>query len=247
MLKFATAVALIGCEVFASPPVSASKALSVDIAETASPSDVDDMLPHRSPAVEEFMAKVKASVNANASSLTSGWPWGDESQESGCTGNAGPPPGDGPWCYTGEKYGETMSVRVLKYDRTTGAGTIQGRGSGLSDIKCDTSFSKSDAQQQISVAGLAECLPSEVAPSVMKYCSDQNTILLQATIDGWYSAEIVLASAPDCAKEPASLVTDGELASDDELARGLAGEAPMVRREIRRASVLPSGEIDGRS
>jgi len=112
------------------------------------------------------------------------WAW----ESNTCTGSSAPPT-HAPFCYSGTKLGEAVTIKVDSFDQMKNAGSVFVTGSGLSPVKCQRGFSK--AQQMINVPGLETCLPSTVKPSGMKYCSDQDQVILDATV-GLVSVEMVL-------------------------------------------------------
>lgn len=112
------------------------------------------------------------------------WPW----QSTPCSGN-GDPQTKAPFCYRGTKMGETVTVRVDDFDAQRGGGTIYVLGSGVTHMKCKKTFSK--AQQLISVEKIEDCLPKVTKAKGMKYCSDQDHVVLDATV-GLMSVELVL-------------------------------------------------------
>mmetsp|Transcript_14615 Transcript_14615/g.25887 ORF Transcript_14615/g.25887 Transcript_14615/m.25887 type:complete len:206 (-) Transcript_14615:95-712(-) len=129
---------------------------------------------------------------ANAS--RNDWPW----TPSQCTGN-NDPPANAPFCYSGSKMGETVTVRVNSYNKSAAHGSIHVLGSGMTAVVCEKGFDK--AVQTVTVAGLETCLPDTVTPQGMRYCSDQDQVVLDATV-AHLSIELVLAKT-DC---PAQLV-----------------------------------------
>jgi len=118
----------------------------------------------------------------------SAWIWDAET----CTGNQDPPTA-GPYCYTGSKLGEVVTIKVGSFDSKSSLGSVQVSGSGLAKIKCERGFSK--VQQLIAVDKLDECLPKTVKPNGMKFCSDQNQVLLDANV-GIIPVQLVLIPAP---------------------------------------------------
>ncbi|CAE7723781.1 unnamed protein product [Symbiodinium pilosum] len=84
-------------------------------------------------------------------------------------------------CFAGEALGESVYVKVLAYNATAKEGTMQLRGSGVSETACETQFS----QQAQAINLYQVCLPSGVSSITMKYCSDQDSFLLQAMVGGF--------------------------------------------------------------
>jgi hypothetical protein len=117
----------------------------------------------------------------------SAWIW-----DSPCSGIKDPP-STAPFCYTGSKMGEIVSIRVDKFDKTNQLGSVLVTGSGLTPVKCKRTFSKAD--QQIMVEELAQCLPKTVKPHGLRYCSDQNVILMDADV-GPLTVELSLIPTP---------------------------------------------------
>merc|ERR1712224_334202 len=115
--------------------------------------------------------------------MQSGWAW----DSTLCTGTRNPS-SSAPYCYSGSKMGEIVTVKVNSFDNINSAGSVLVLG-WLEEIKCERGFSKS--QQMISVTRLQECLPSHVKPQGMKYCSDQDKVILDAHV-GLFSIEMVL-------------------------------------------------------
>lgn len=118
----------------------------------------------------------------------SAWVW----DATGCTGSGGPP-SRAPFCFTGSKMGEIVTIRVNSFDNASSTGSVHVSGSGLAPVKCQRSFSK--AQQLITVDKLADCLPATVKPESMKYCSDQNQVLLNAHV-GIVPVQMALIPSP---------------------------------------------------
>jgi len=119
----------------------------------------------------------------------SAWVWDSEE----CTGVADPPAAHSPFCFTGSKMGEVVSIKVNSFDSKSALGSVGITGSGLTGIKCVKSFNK--AQQLINVPQLERCLPKTVKPTNMRYCSDQNKVLLDASV-GILPVQLVLIPAP---------------------------------------------------
>jgi hypothetical protein len=134
-----------------------------------------------------------------ASLIQAQWPW----ESTACTGSENPPTDkNAPLCYAGEKMGETVMIHMEAYDTMKNSGSVNVLGSGLAPVKCQRGFSKN--QQMISVTNLEQCLPRTVKPSGVKYCSDQNSVILDATV-GMISVQMVLKPTP-C---PSALIEQG--------------------------------------
>jgi len=118
----------------------------------------------------------------------SAWIW----DTNACTGSSDPPT-HAPFCYSGSKMGEIVTIKVSSFDSVSSAGSVLVTGSGLTPVKCERGFSK--AEQLISVPQLTDCLPSTVKPTGMKYCSDQNQVLLDAKV-GVVPVQLVLIPSP---------------------------------------------------
>ncbi|CAJ1450372.1 unnamed protein product [Effrenium voratum] len=94
-----------------------------------------------------------------------------------CSGSAALAQG----CYSGESFGESISVRVVA------AGRLELSGSGASNVACASDFSQEG--QDIKVLQL--CLPGGVSDFSVKYCSDQDALQLHASVAG-LGTEVVL-------------------------------------------------------
>jgi hypothetical protein len=119
---------------------------------------------------------------------SSQWPWASTT----CTGTHDPPV-HGPTCYSGTKMGELVTIKVHSFDSPTSAGSVLVTASGLAKVRCERPFLK--AQQMISVTKLDECLPATVRPSGLKYCSDQDKVILDAHVTS-IPVEMVLSPTP---------------------------------------------------
>jgi hypothetical protein len=118
----------------------------------------------------------------------SAWIWNSQT----CTGSSDPPT-KAPFCFTGSKMGEIVSIKVNKFDKINQRGSVYVTGSGMSPVKCNRVFEKSE--QFINVRELEKCLPSSVKPKGLKYCSDQNSVVMTAQV-GPIDVEINLIAAP---------------------------------------------------
>lgn len=98
-----------------------------------------------------------------------------------CSGSADPVV-VAPQCYSGSKklWGELESVELKILRMQEGRkGTLELTGSGLKRLDCEEhSFSKSG--QDLSV-DLRDCVPDETPIRSVKYCSDQDSILVTGT------------------------------------------------------------------
>jgi len=72
----------------------------------------------------------------------SAWIW----DANDCTGNKDPP-SHAPFCYSGSKMGEIVTIKVNSFDSISSAGSVFVTGSGLKPIKCHRDFSKAPADQ----------------------------------------------------------------------------------------------------
>lgn len=127
-------------------------------------------------------------ASSNDLSSHSAWVW----DATACTGS-NDPPAKAPYCYSGSKMGEIVTIKVNSFDSANSAGSVLVTGAGLKKIKCTRPFSK--AKQLISVEKLGQCLPSNVKPQGLQYCSDQNQVLLDAKV-GFMAVQLVLVPAP---------------------------------------------------
>jgi len=146
-----------------------------------------EMLLRPSPCPSVLLQQEEATDNDLLSH--SAWVWDSEE----CTGVADPPAAHEPYCFTGSKMGEVVSIKVNSFDSKSAAGSVGITGSGLTGIKCVKSFNK--AKQLINVPELTHCLPKTVTPTGMRYCSDQNKVLLDAKV-GILPVQLVLIPAP---------------------------------------------------
>jgi hypothetical protein len=136
-----------------------------------------------------------------------------------CTGS-GDPPTLAPFCYSGTKMGETVTAKFNSLtDKSSGSVTIAA--SGLKNVNCDRSFAKT--LQMLEVDKLEECLPTTVKPQGVKYCSDQNSIILSAVV-GPLPIEMVLISSP-C---PQSLLENRNMIEQ-------ISPSGVIRRIVRRS------------
>lgn len=122
------------------------------------------------------------------------WFWSAEQ----CEGEKDLPPG-APYCYTGNKLGEVITVTVRSFDNKKKTGRVLVSGSGLAGVNCEKDFNKT--AQTVTVSELGECLPETVTPQGVRYCSEQDKVLLSAQVAG-LSVEVPLSKTP-C---PASLL-----------------------------------------
>jgi len=121
----------------------------------------------------------------------SAWIW----DASACTGTKDPPT-HAPFCYSGSKMGEIVTIKVNSFDDISRAGSVLVTASGLKAVKCERSFAKnSKTEQLISMPKLHECLPKHIHTEGMKYCSDQNQVLLDAKV-GVIPVQLTLIPAP---------------------------------------------------
>lgn len=126
------------------------------------------------------------SVLEQSSGTRGEWDW----LSTTCTGSSDPPT-HAPFCYTGTKMGETVTAKVTSFEK--GLGSLTVLASGLRHVNCDRSFAKT--LQMLEVKQLEECLPATVKPKGVKYCSDQNSIILDAVV-GPLPIEMVLIASP---------------------------------------------------
>jgi hypothetical protein len=129
------------------------------------------------------------SVLEQKSAIGGPWDW----VATTCTGS-GDPPTHAPFCYSGSRFGETVTAKFKSFVKGTGSLTVAA--SGLKSVNCDRSFAKT--MQMLEVEQLKECLPANVKPQGVKYCSDQNSIILDAHV-GPVPIEMVM-NAIECPK-----------------------------------------------
>lgn len=137
-----------------------------------------------------------------------------------CTGS-GAPPTLAPFCYSGTKMGETVTAKFNSLDDKS-SGSVTIAASGLKNVNCDRSFAKT--LQMLEVDKLEECLPTTVKPQGVKYCSDQNSIILSAVV-GPLPIEMVLISSP-C---PQSLLEQQNMIEQ-------ISPSGVIRRIVRRST-----------
>jgi hypothetical protein len=147
---------------------------------------------------------------------SSGGPW--DWLSTSCTGSSDPPT-HAPFCYSGTKMGETVTAKVTSFEK--GIGSLTVAASGLRSVNCDRSFAKT--LQMLEVKKLEECLPPTVKPQGVKYCSDQNSIILDAVV-GPVPVEMVLIASP-C---PESLVEEHEMVEQ------ISPSGSIIRRIVRK-------------
>merc|ERR1712032_278104 len=105
----------------------------------------------------------------------------------GCTGNANPFAAP-PYCFSGDALGETLTLKVRSFD--VGMGTFDIAGSGFLTFSCaNYSFIKFGQGLNINVSS---CVNGSLTVNSAKYCSDQNTIQIEAT-EGPFTIQFSLA------------------------------------------------------
>ncbi|CAK9081682.1 unnamed protein product [Durusdinium trenchii] len=109
-----------------------------------------------------------------------------------CSGT-GPLRSSVPVCYFGETSGEAVLVKILSFDSLEHAGQMELRAAGASKVACESTFTQEG--QAIQVRQL--CLPSSVSAVNVSYCSDQDALRLDASVEGDL-VEMSLRLLPNC-------------------------------------------------
>jgi len=103
------------------------------------------------------------------------------SASAGCSGSGDPVVSE-PVCYTGSAgaLGLTEKVDVTLRDFNAGAGHIDVLGGGIEGFTC-SNHAMTKAGQSITT-DLSDCVPSAIAVSEIKYCSDSDTVAVKVKV-----------------------------------------------------------------
>eukprot|EP00440_Ansanella_granifera_P021984 gb/GFBE01023866.1/.p1 GENE.gb/GFBE01023866.1/~~gb/GFBE01023866.1/.p1 ORF type:complete len:211 (+),score=59.07 gb/GFBE01023866.1/:1-633(+) len=110
-----------------------------------------------------------------------------------CTGSKHPQ-GKAPFCFSGEKLGETVTVKVSRFDAEEGKGHLKFMATGAATVSCGSDFTKSKQ----TILFRKECIPTGIDSLNIKFCSRQNSILLRGTVETTGTGTEMLLQRIDC-------------------------------------------------